>query len=167
MNYIYQLCIAIVAGGFGAWVATFFALRRFYSEKWWEKRASAFIELTNSIYQIKVLQEYYSDLKEYERYGSGAFPIFTKLSGSKLEEMQSAACVANELIIKYSEVGPLLITENALGLLRKYLQEEKKVEHDVHYNGLDTDEAEEQLLVMIQELFKKILKESKKELRAK
>lgn len=135
MSYIYQLVISVVAGGLGAWIAMLFALKRFYSEKWWEKRAAALIELTNAIYQIKVLQDYYSGLKEYQRSGSDECPNFFELSAEKLGKLQNSAYEAKELIIKYSNIGPLLVTESVSKLLTDYLKREDKVDYEVNFGG--------------------------------
>lgn len=166
MNYFYQLLIGLASGAFGAWVAMQFALKRFYSEKWWEKRAVTFIDLTDAIYQLKISQEYYSELREYERYEHDEYSTFAKLNDEQLEEMEVAASRARKLIKKYSQVGPLLITENASKLLRDYLQEEARVDRDVQFNGLDTSEAEEHLLTMTRNLFENMLKISRKVLKA-
>ena len=166
MNYIYQLVIGLASGAFGAWVATLFALKRFYSEKWWEKRAAAFIELTDAIYQRKTIQEYYSELREFQRDGPEEYPNFVKLTDEQLDSFELAANRAMILITKYSQVGPLLITETASKLLQDYLKEERKVDYEVHFKGLPTDEAEDHLLSMTQTLFENILTTSKKELKA-
>ncbi|EPG6461406.1 hypothetical protein ACTM9O_13135 [Citrobacter freundii] len=167
MNYIYQLVISVVAGGLGAWIAMLFALKRFYSEKWWEKRAGALIELTNAIYQVKVLQDYYSDLKEYQRLGPDEYPNFIKLSAEKLSKLQISAAEAKDLIVKYSNIGPLLVTESVSKLLTDYLKREDKVDYEVNFQGLDTDDAEEHLLSLTNKLLEDLVKESKSVLKAK
>ncbi|HFT8186016.1 TPA: hypothetical protein ACGR9Y_000722 [Citrobacter freundii] len=167
MNYIYQLVISVVAGGLGAWIAMLFALKRFYSEKWWEKRAGALIELTNAIYQVKVLQAYYSDLKEYQRLGPDEYPNFIKLSAEKLSKLQISAAEAKDLIVKYSNIGPLLVTESVSKLLTDYLKREDKVDYEVNFQGLDTDDAEEHLLSLTNKLLEDLVKESKSVLKAK
>lgn len=166
MNYFYQLLIGLLSGLFGAWIAMFFGLKRFYSEKWWEKRAAAFIELTDGIYQIKVLQEYYSDLKSYRMEGPEDYPEFVELNDEQLREMKLSAVRARSLIKKYSHVGQLLITDSTSKLLRDYLDEEKRVDYDVHFRGWDYGEAEEHLLSMTKRLFENMLKISRKELKA-
>ncbi len=166
MNYVYQLLIGLVSGLFGAWIAMFFGLRRFYSEKWWEKRAATFIELTDGIYQIKVLQEYYSELNLYKYEGPEEYPDFVELNDEQLREMKLSAARAKSLIKKYSHVGQLLITDSASELLRNYLDEEKRVDYDVHYRGWDTDDAEKHLLSMTNRLFENMLEISRKELKA-
>ncbi|MGC8400473.1 hypothetical protein ACP3P6_04310 [Enterobacter mori] len=45
MSLILQLIIGLVSGAFGAWVTANFALRRFYSEKWWEKELPHLLSL--------------------------------------------------------------------------------------------------------------------------
>lgn len=166
MNYFYQLLIGLFSGAFAAWVTTYFALRRFYSEKWWEKRATAFVELTDAVYQCKLLQEYYSELRECRRHECDNAPNFVELSDHQLQEMQILVSNARQLMAKYSQVGPLLITEKATELLRSYFREEQKCEHDVHFRGWETDEAEEYLLKMTQQLFDNLIIESKHVLRA-
>lgn len=166
MNYLWQLLLALASGAFGAWIATVFALKRFYSEKWWEKRAVAVIELTDSIYQIKTLQEYYSDLRIYRREGPDEYPDFVELDEAQIRELQLAASKAKKLIIKYSHAGQLLIPESVSTLLRDFLKEERKVDHDVHFQGWDVEEAEEHLLSMSKKLFEKVLKISREELKA-
>lgn len=166
MNYVYQLLIGLISGVFGAWMAMFFGLRRFYSEKWWEKRATTFIELTDGIYQLKILQEYNSELKLYRREGPEEYPEFVELNDEQLREMRLAAVRARSLIKKFSHVGQLLITDSASQLLRDYLHEEKRVDFDVHHRGWDTEEAEEHLLSMTTSLFENMLEISKKELKA-
>ena len=154
MNYFYQLLIGLLSGLFGAWIAMFFGLKRFYSEKWWEKRAAAFIE------------EYYSDLKSYRMEGPEDYPEFVELNDEQLREMKLSAVRARSLIKKYSHVGQLLITDSASKLLRDYLDEEKRVDYDVHFRGWDYGEAEEHLLSMTKRLFENMLKISRKELKA-
>lgn len=166
MNYLWQLLLALASGAFGAWIATVFALKRFYSEKWWEKRAVAVIELTDSIYQMKTLQEYYSDLRIYRREGPDEYPDFVELDEAQIRELQLAASKAKKLIIKYSHAGQLLIPESVSTLLRDFLNEERKVDHDVHFQGWDVEEAEEHLLSMSKKLFEKVLKISREELKA-
>ncbi|MGO1309090.1 MAG: hypothetical protein ACTMIX_05755 [Kluyvera intermedia] len=166
MNYFWQLFLALASGAFGAWIAMLFALKRFYSEKWWEKRAIAVIELTDSIYQMKTLQEYFSDLRLYRREGPVEYPDFVELDEPQVRELQLAASRGKNLIIKYSHAGQLLIPESISTLLRDYLKEERKVDHDVHFQGWDAEEAEEHLLSMSNTLFEKVLKISRKELKA-
>ncbi|WP_447868433.1 hypothetical protein [Rahnella aceris] len=165
MNYLYQLLIGIASGCVAAWVTTFFALKRFYSEKWWEKRAAAFIEITGAVYQLKILYEYHSELKDSLRDPDEDIR-FVELKPEQLEEMEKAANEANKLIAKYSQVGPLLLTERASDILRNYLKEVRVVDYDVHYRGWDTNEAEEHLLTMVQKLLEDLMQESRKELKA-
>ena len=80
--------------------------------------------------------------------------------------MKLSAARAKSLIKKYSHVGQLLITDSASELLRNYLDEEKRVDYDVHYRGWDTDDAEKHLLSMTNRLFENMLEISRKELKA-
>lgn len=167
MNYLYQLLVGLFSGCFAAWITTFFALRRFYSEKWWEKRATALIELTDAVYQLKLLQEYNYDLRDYHRGPPEDSPDFVELSKDQLDEMELAAAKARKLIAKYSQVGPLLITDKLSKILIGYVNEGKKVDFDVHYKGWDYEEANEHLLMMTKKLLNDLLQASREELKAK
>lgn len=166
MNYFYQLLIGLLSGSFAAWLTTHLALRRFYNEKWWEKRASAFIEITDAIYQIKIEFEYYCDRREFYREPNG-FPNFENLDEERLAQMQSASSKAMGVLTKYSQVGPLLITEEVSRLLNDYLAESRKITNDVFLRDWDSDEAENYQLEITSKLLKDLVVVSRKELKSK
>ncbi|AER32340.1 hypothetical protein [Pantoea ananatis] len=165
MNYIYQLLIGLLSGSFAAWLTTFLALRRFYNEKWWEKRASAFIEITDAVYKIKTEYEYYCDRTEFRR-APDEFPNFILLDETRMAEMQSESSKAMSVINKYSQVGPLLITQQVSNLLSNYLKAERKINNEVYFEGLDADEAEANLLEITSKLLLDLVLASKKELKS-
>jgi len=167
MNFFFQLIIGLVSGAFGAWVATLFALRRFYSEKWWEKRAAAFIELTDAVYHLKNSFSYYCELREVQHYGPDHSPDFVKLNAEQQKEMDAGNVQSGKLIKKYSQSGLLLLTPKATQLLRDYLKEELKINDDVNYKGMEYYEAEELLYENANNLFNELIKESRKVLKAK
>lgn len=166
MNYFYQLIVGLTSGAFVVWLTTALALRRFYSEKWWEKRASALIEITDAVYQLKVSQEYNDDLKDFRRCGPEDYPNFTQLNENQLHEMSEASSKARKTINKFSQVGPLLITEKVSKLLSDYVKAEAAADHDVHYRGWDTDEAEQHLLDLTRKLLMDLVAISRKELKS-
>lgn len=166
MNYFYQLLIGILSGSFAAWLTTHLALRRFYNEKWWEKRASAFIEITDAIYQIKIQFEYYCDQREFYREPNG-FPNFEKLDEERLAQMKRASSKAMSIVTKYSQVGPLLITEEVSKLLNEYLAELRKITNEVYFRDWDGEEAENYQLEITSTLLKNLVEVSKKELKSK
>lgn len=61
-SIIQQFGFSVLSGATGALATTYIALRKFYKEKWWEKRAIAFDELIQSIYVVK--QSYQRALDE-------------------------------------------------------------------------------------------------------
>lgn len=166
MNYIYQFIVGLASGALVVWLATFLALRRFYSEKWWEKRASALIEITDAVYQLKLSQEYYDDLKEFRRCGPEGYPSFTELNEKQLIDMSEASSKARKIIDKFSQVGPLLITEKVSKLLKDYVKAEAEADYDVHYRGWDTDEAEQHIFEMTKKLLVDLVAVSRKELKS-
>jgi len=165
MNYFYQLLIGLVSGSFAAWLTTFLALKRFYNEKWWEKRASAFIEITDAVYQLKNEFEYYCDRREYGK-APNEFPNFELLDEERIAQMNSASFKAISVVKKFSQVGPLLITEEVSNLLIKYLNEMRKIDNDVYFRGLDEEEAESNQLDITTRLLADLVAVSKKELKS-
>lgn len=166
MNYLYQLAIGLLSGSFAAWLTTFLALRRFYNEKWWEKRATAFIEITDAIYHLKIEFEYYCDRREFDR-APNEFPQFIKLDEEGIEQMRSASSKAMSVVTKFSQVGPLLITEEVSKLLNDYLAELSKITNEVYFRDWDGEEAENYQLEITSKLLKDLVEVSKKELKSK
>lgn len=166
MNYVYQLLVTLISGAFVVWLTTTLALRRFYSEKWWEKRANAFIEITEAVYQLKIAQEYYDDLKDFRREGAEEYPSFVELNKQQILEMNEASSKARKIIKRYSQVGQLLITEKATNLLSVYVKAEAAADYDVHFRGWDTDEAEKHILDLTQNLLVDLVVVSRKELKS-
>lgn len=166
MNYFYQLIVGLTSGAFVVWLTTALALRRFYSEKWWEKRASALIEITDAVYQLKISQEYHDDLKDFRRDGPEDYPNFTQLNDTQLLEMLEASSKARKTIDKFSQVGPLLITEKVSKLLSDYVKAVAAAEYDVFYRELDTDEAEQHTLDLTRKLLIDLVAVSRKELKS-
>ncbi|MFH3442209.1 hypothetical protein ABK941_20535 [Enterobacter hormaechei] len=166
MSLFFQLIIGLVSGAFGAWVAANFALRRFYSEKWWEKRASAFIELTDAVYQLKTSFYYYCELREVQHNGPDDSPNFVQLNAEQQEEMDAGNFQAYKIIKKYSQSGLLLLTPKATQLLQDFLKEELKINNDVNYKGMEYYEAEELFYDNANNLFNELIKESREVLKA-
>lgn len=165
MSYFYQLLIVLISGSFAAWLTTRLALRRFYNEKWWEKRANAFIEITDAVYQIKLAQEYNVELKVYGRLGPHEYPNFIVLNELQINEILGASKKANDIVKKFSQVGPLLVTERVSKLLSDYIKENYLADYDVHYKGWDYEEAEEHMLELTSKLLVDLVAASKRELK--
>ena len=166
MIYFYQFAIGIISSSFVVWLTTHLALKRFYNEKWWEKRASAFIEITEAVYHLKIDKEYHDDLKDFRREGAEEYPSFVELNGQQLSEMYEASSKARKIIKRYSQVGPLLITEKATKLLCDYVKAEDAVDFDVHFRGWDVDDAEKHILHLTQKLLEDLVAVSRKELKS-
>lgn len=166
MSLILQLIIGLVSGAFGAWVTANFALRRFYSEKWWEKRASAFIELTDAVYQLKTSFYYYCELREVRHNGPDDSPDFVRLNAEQQEEMDAGNLQAYKIIKKYSQSGLLLLTPKATQLLQGFLKEESRINSDVNYRGMDYSDAEDLFFGNANNLFDELIKESREALKA-
>ncbi|NBJ34412.1 hypothetical protein GE191_12040 [Serratia fonticola] len=167
MAYLAQLLIGLCTGGVAAWLTAQFALRRFYSEKWWEKRATAFIVLTDAVYQVQLAQEYWVLLDESRREGPEEYPNFKELDGPEKAELMEKEKLAMEVITKFSQVGPLQITEKASKLLISYLKDVQKAQYDVDFLGWETDEAQAHCLELVRTLLKDLIKESSESLKAK
>lgn len=166
MPYFAQLLIGLCSGGVAAWLTAQFALRRFYSEKWWEKRATAFIVLTDAVYQVKLFQEYWVALDEARKGGPEEYANFKELSSTEKNELIEKDKLAMGVITKFSQVGPLQITEKASKLLITYLQNVQKAQYNVDFRGWDTDEAHVHCLELVENLLRDLIIESRKSLKA-
>lgn len=164
-DYILKAGTTIIAGiCTGIAVAYFtakYALKRFYREKWWEKRVAAFLELTGHVYTVKRSTEYWSAYEESKRDQDGSFQ---KLS----EEEENALSVENKQamreITRISHLATLTLSQGAAEKLEVYLREQAKIYPSWWEDEIDAGEAHEKELGLINTLLTGLLDEARSEL---
>jgi hypothetical protein len=105
---------ALIVGIVTAYVAVRLALSRFRQERWWERKAQAYAELFEALFDV----QWYSR-RRAEELEEGAHFV-----GGYMEGLSSRASAAYLLIRKYAAIGPFLFspaTASRLAELEKIL----------------------------------------------
>lgn len=114
----------------GAWVTMRLALHRFYREKWWDKRATAYLELVDVLYDFKesygVIEA--SELAKVITDHDGE-PIYPEdiLSDSDESELWKKMQVTHYKLAKIKGLGPLIFTEAALNKVSAFINRDNNV----------------------------------------
>jgi hypothetical protein len=129
-----------------AWLTMRLALHRFYREKWWDKRATAYLELIDVLYYFK---------KDYEVVYNSAFAErfldqddslqFDILSDEKEKEYWARIGETHEKLSKIMELGPLIFTEAALEKLAVFDERGDEVARAVNDDEFDKYEAYQEI----------------------
>jgi hypothetical protein len=112
-----QLLVALVPGLLIAILASIItvrlSLRRFYSERWWERKAQAYTELIDGLYRIKLNAEKFLDHRESGR----------SIARERAEETARMSRQGREAIDRATAVGAFVISKEAVGHLAQFRAE--------------------------------------------
>lgn len=114
MTLAWQFVWPIVSGLLVAVVTSFLtarlAFRRFYSERWWERKAEAYTALIEALYQIL---DYPSSLLD-EELGE------REVSEDRKEELSAQSERANRAVTKAMIVGALVLSPRTVEILKEF-----------------------------------------------
>lgn len=113
------LIIAVVA----AYFTVQFSLRRFRSEKWWEKKVEAYEKVLDALYCSKSFFDNYLA----ESYGD------RKLTDEAVKKLRKDANLASDEIERLSNLGAFLLSGSAMARLSQYLKEEQEASKTTHW----------------------------------
>jgi hypothetical protein len=103
-NIIYTILIAVIS----SFVTAKIALKQFSSERWWEQKTKAYIDILESLSFILFFY-------------SSHISILVGTSSINAGELSKKFHEAREVLTKYSVVGSIIISEEASNILNEYL----------------------------------------------
>jgi len=103
LNFFTSIVVAVLA----SYLTVRFSLRKFYTEKWWERKCNAYIGIIESLHDIILFLE----IKQTD-YGQG-----TGLSVEKEKEIQESYKIAYQKVKKATDIGSFLISKDAEDIL--------------------------------------------------
>ena len=118
---------ALVAGIFGA-LAVWLGLRRFRTEKWWERKAVDYATIIEALHALEDVEDEQIDAMEK----SVTLPM------KRLDDIRVKSVRAREEIRKYSNLGGFVITQHTAKLLNDVTRSleiphhEQQSPHDYH-----------------------------------
>jgi hypothetical protein len=120
-----SLITSITAGLIAALVSVRLALRRFRSEKWWERKASVYSELFESLFHVKTYTEHL--LQKIEE---GA-----QFSEERMKELGGRSRAGRDGIRRAAVIGTFILNDEAAARLAKLVSDLDDPKH-----GLDLPE---------------------------
>lgn len=149
MEFLIKVVPGVITAILGSYLAARWSLKKFYSEKWWERKEHAYAEIINALYDV--IQ--YCEIKK-EDYGQG-----TGYSQEKESEFASNYSAAFWKIKRATDVGAFVISGEAQKVLKELRERPRlKWEENPPWDIYEEDyEAHRAALSKIVELAKKDL----------
>ncbi|WP_147336835.1 hypothetical protein [Pseudomonas abyssi] len=149
MDVLTNLAVSITSGAIAAFLGAWWAIRKFYVERNWERRERAYEEIIHALYDIT---RYCAVQKE--NYGQG-----TGLSAEKEHELQVKYMSAYSSVNKSIDIGSLYISSKANEILQ-LLRERRNVDYEgepafevfEHEHSIHKESLESFLIVARKEL---------------
>jgi hypothetical protein len=142
----------IVIAAVSSWITVQLSLKRFRSERWWERKAQAYEKIIGALHDSKAFAD-----KHLEAEYSGR-----KIAEEKDKELRARSKVAHEEIEKAIDTGSFLLSDEALSRLKQYQKDmEKASDTQMWFEYLEGD------LAATSNCLKDLIQIAKKDLRAK
>lgn len=113
------------------------SLRRFYSERWWERKADAYTDIIEALHaKLEFLDSYFSVMYDGER-----------LSETDVVRLRAANKEADQKINKLIRIGTFVISKEVATLLEYYQAAQAKLKREVYEADESAWFAHEQKLI--------------------
>ncbi len=127
-----KVFIAIVTGiaiaAASSWITVRLSLRRFRSEKWWEKKVAAYERVIDAFH----------DLKRFTSEHMVAEEQLKEIDDARDHQLRELAQKGRDEILRASDVGAFILSEKTLSILAKYEAESGGLlKHKSWYEYLD------------------------------
>jgi len=157
-----QIIVGLITGSLAAFLTARFALGRFYKEKWWEKRATAFNELVNIIYKIK---EAYSNGLSYEYESLTEFHDGeTSAPNDPSINWEEIAVIEKELE-RIPDISALTLTLQFSDIIGIFNEKRKKVHREARSGEISSVDAYKTISEESEQLLVKLIAHARRELK--
>lgn len=146
--------IGVAAAGFTA----YFALNRFYHEKWWEKKHASYNQLIEKLFEIKGIYSLASDIYEAKHYDR-PYPK-GEVDWAKFHEIKAQ-------LHRFYVLSPISLGSNTRELLNEFFKQDADIEESVHEEGYPDFVAYNDMTRATQKLIDAIVLDAEKELKFK
>ena len=128
MELFLKALSAVLIAAISSWITVQLSKGKFRSERWWERKVQAYERVIEAFHNSKRFDAEHMRAEEQSR----------EISEERAEELRAAARAARDEILKASDIGSFLLSEEALKILAKYEAESEKIpRHDTWYEHLD------------------------------
>ncbi len=125
------LLTGLVIAFASSWITVQLSLRRFYSARWWERKAEAYSKIVESL----------SHMKNYTDRTLNAYYRGNEIPADLQKTLQAKRRDGFEEISKAADMGAFIISEEAVNLLRNFINRPSEIDEESDW----TDYTEKEL----------------------
>lgn len=114
---IIKILSAIAIAGASSWITVQLSRHKFRTEKWWEKKVSAYERVIDAFHSSKKFTSEHLDA-EYKGH---------EVEESRDQELRSLAKKARDEILRSHDVGSFILSPNSLQILEQYEEASEKL----------------------------------------
>ncbi|NVF14989.1 hypothetical protein [Vreelandella maris] len=107
----------VLVGLLSAWVGVLFSLKRYRSEKWWEKKVEAYERIINALHATKNFND-----KHFDAGVEGE-----KISDVDDQKLMSEAEKGHNEILRTIDIGSFLLPESSVNRLKQFAADVNKI----------------------------------------
>lgn len=122
---ILTIIIAIIIGAISSLITMNLSLRRYHSERWWDRKVDVYMAVIEALHHSKA----YSDEN------LNALIKDREISEEREKELRTRTSKANDEIQKAMDLGSFLLSEEAMERLNSYKKEESKASEEGDWFG--------------------------------
>ncbi|ELY3800592.1 hypothetical protein SMX70_003701 [Cronobacter sakazakii] len=161
-SFFLSLVVPVITGVIAAGFTAYFALTRFYREKWWEKKHAAYNQLIEKLFELKDLYIIASDITEmeFEAHRGERDPPKAKVDWHKLNEVRSQ-------VHRLYVLSPISFSDNVRELLDNLLTQDTEKNISIYEEGYLEFIAYHEMSGVIQSSIDAIVADAKEELKFK
>jgi cell fate (sporulation/competence/biofilm development) regulator YlbF (YheA/YmcA/DUF963 family) len=129
MEIFLKVLSGIAIAAVSSWITVQLSRYKFRSERWWEKKVEAYERVIEAFHNSKKFDSEHMTAEERGR----------DVDEARDAELRKLAKEARDEILKASDIGSFVLSENALKILARYEAESKNApRQDTWYEHLDT-----------------------------
>jgi hypothetical protein len=117
LDLLLKALSAIAIAMVSSWITVYLSRDKFRSERWWEKKAAAYERVIEAFHKSKKFDAEHIRAQELQR----------EMDDARQGELRLQAKEARDEILRASDVGSFILSENALSILAKYEAESENI----------------------------------------
>jgi hypothetical protein len=165
IDFVSKASVVVVASFSAAVLTARFAIKRFYKERWWEKRLASFTEVIDLAYKLKMTEDYFLEVESMkEDLQSRDFKRHTPETEQSLTDSYWETVQEIERIAQLSE---FTLTSKASSIVNAFLKRRQSTRDAVDEQSLTTFEAANEDYAAAEDLLGSLVAEAKRELKVR
>lgn len=124
-----NILVGLSGVGLSAWITYRLAFRRFRREKWWERRADAYIRIVEALHNSKKFADTHIDHMEMGR----------EVPPEKETILRKTAQEGRDEILRAVDVGKLFLSSAALDRLKRFVSETENIKAECWSDYVEKD----------------------------